>query len=63
MFHAGTTFTFADDKTTTTGGRVLAVTGMGDLLSNARKAAYEALPLISFNDNFYRKDIAESAAK
>lgn len=40
-----------------TGGRVLAVTGIGDDLAGARRAAYEALDGITFDGMQVRHDI------
>ena len=40
------------------GGRVLAVTGIGDDLAAARRAAYEAMATISFDGMQVRRDIA-----
>ena len=46
----------------TAGGRVLAVTGMGDDLAAARAAAYGAVSSISWPGMQYRTDIAADAA-
>jgi phosphoribosylamine--glycine ligase len=60
VFHAGTTR--RDGRVVTAGGRVLAVSALGDDLAAARRRAYEAASLISFEGMQYRKDIAEEAA-
>lgn len=41
----------------TSGGRVLAVTAVGDTIDIARKHAYQALKAVSFEGMFFRKDI------
>lgn len=56
LFHAGTTV--SDGSLKTSGGRVLAVTGMGADIDSARAAAYDALQQIEFEGITYRKDIA-----
>ena len=59
LFHAGTKI---DDAGTVTahGGRVLAVTGLGDDAGTARATAYAAVDSIDWPDGFYRRDIAAS---
>lgn len=59
VFHAGTAR--RDGRVVTAGGRVLAVSALGDDLAGARGRAYEAASLISFEGMQYRKDIAEEA--
>lgn len=59
VFHAGTKR--ADESIVTDGGRVLAVTGMGDSLQEARDRAYSAIEKISFDGGFYRRDIGYRA--
>ncbi len=49
----------ADGHWVTAGGRVLAVTGMGDDVAGARAAAYEAVSAISWPGMQYRTDIAD----
>ncbi|MDX9916891.1 MAG: phosphoribosylamine--glycine ligase [Gudongella sp.] len=55
LFHNGTKA--ENDALLTNGGRVLSVTAMGDFES-CRKDIYEAIGKISFNDMYFRKDIA-----
>lgn len=57
VFHAGTKL---DDRGrfVTNGGRVLAVTGFGDTLDEARRRAYEGAGLITFRGSVRRSDIA-----
>ena len=61
MFHAGTQL---EGKTlTTSGGRVLCVTALGDSLKMARTRAYEAVESIRFEGMQFRKDIGHRALK
>ncbi len=59
VFHAGTKL--ANNRVETDGGRVLAVTALGDDLAAAKARAYEAVKLISFAGMHYRTDIADKA--
>jgi phosphoribosylamine--glycine ligase len=59
VFHAGTALN-ADGQLVAVGGRVLAVTGLGDTATSARKTAYDAVKKIDWPDGFYRTDIAAS---
>jgi phosphoribosylamine--glycine ligase len=61
IFHAGTAID-GDGQFVTTGGRALAVTGVGETLSEARRRAYEAAALITFEGRVMRSDIALSVA-
>lgn len=56
-FHSGTAE--KDGKIVTNGGRVLGVTANGKDLKEARDRAYEAVSWVSFDQEFYRHDIAE----
>jgi phosphoribosylamine---glycine ligase len=58
-FHAGTTL--ADEKLTTTGGRVLCVVGLADSVRGAQSAAYETINRIEFDGMQYRRDIGYRA--
>jgi phosphoribosylamine--glycine ligase len=60
VFHAGTAR--QGDRLVTNGGRILAVTGLGPSVTDARTAAYEAVNRISFPGVRFRRDIAASAA-
>jgi len=60
VFHAGTTE--KDGVIHSSGGRVLAVTGMGSDLTEARAAAYFAISTITLHGSHYRSDIALNAA-
>jgi phosphoribosylamine--glycine ligase len=55
VFHAGTAD--ANGETVVSGGRVLAVTALGDSVRMAQKRAYEAVSAIRFNGMQYRRDI------
>ena len=59
VFHAGTKFD-ADGNVVTNGGRVLAVTAMGDNLKEARANAYKAVDLVDFDNKYYRHDIGKA---
>ncbi len=57
VFHAGTDRTESGEWVTA-GGRVLAVTALGDSIEHARGIAYEAIDHITFDGAQYRRDIA-----
>lgn len=59
-FHAGTRE--ESGQLQSTGGRVLAVTGIGPDLPTARSASYKALSQITLQGGHYRKDIALKAS-
>jgi phosphoribosylamine--glycine ligase len=59
VYHAGTAM--RDGELVTAGGRVLNVTALAPTLAEARTRAYEAVHLISFDDAFFRTDIAVRA--
>jgi phosphoribosylamine---glycine ligase len=59
VFHAGTVIT--DEQVVTSGGRVLAVTGLGDSVRMAQQNAYSAVNQIQFNGMQYRSDIGYRA--
>ena len=59
VFHAGTAM--RGDRLVTNGGRVLNVTAVGPSLEDARRSAYEACDLISFEGMRFRRDIAARA--
>lgn len=58
LFHAGTALD-GTGNLVNQGGRVMAVTGMGDDLQEALDHAYAALKDISWNKAYYRKDIGQ----
>ena len=55
VFHAGTAM--QDGQTVVSGGRVLAVTALGDSVRIAQNRAYEAVSRIHFDGMQYRRDI------
>lgn len=55
VFHAGARK--KEDRILTSGGRVLAVTGMGETMEEALKKSYRGVDSISFDGATYRKDI------
>jgi phosphoribosylamine--glycine ligase len=57
VFHAGTAE--KSGAVVTSGGRVLAVTALGDSLEAARSASQSAAELITFEGKFFRKDIGK----
>lgn len=59
VFHAGTAL--QGERLVTNGGRILAVTGLGASLAEARTVAYDAAELISFPGARLRRDIAAAA--
>jgi phosphoribosylamine--glycine ligase len=61
IFHAGTAID-ADGRFVTAGGRVLAVTGVGETLAEARRRAYDGAALITFEGRVMRNDIALAVA-
>lgn len=56
VFHAGTRRENGD--VVSSGGRVLAVTALGDTVATARDLAYAAVGRIEFEGCYYRRDIA-----
>ena len=60
IFHAGTTRD-QQGRFLTHGGRVLAVTAVGESLAQARERAYGAAARVSFDGCVMRHDIARSA--
>jgi phosphoribosylamine---glycine ligase len=56
IFHAGTKR--QDGKTVTSGGRVLAITALGESAARARERAYTAINQIHFDSCHFRRDIA-----
>ena len=59
VFHAGTAM--KNDHTVTSGGRVLCATALGKTAKEAQVKAYEAVAGISFDNMYFRKDIAHRA--
>jgi phosphoribosylamine---glycine ligase len=59
VFHAGTTG--PAEHPVTSGGRVLAVSGLGDTLAEALARAYAGVSRINFEGMHYRRDIGGTA--
>ena len=59
VFHAGTAL--RDDTLVTAGGRVVTVSATGTTFAEARRRAYEAAALITFEGKQYRSDIGLKA--
>jgi phosphoribosylamine--glycine ligase len=59
VFHAGTTT--QDGKVVTSGGRVLCVTALGDMVKRAQQRAYEVAEGIHFDGSQMRRDIGYRA--
>jgi phosphoribosylamine--glycine ligase len=55
VFHAGTKM--LDSKCVTNGGRVMAVSSLGNSLKNALEVSYQSINLIHFQGKVYRNDI------
>ena len=61
VFHAGTRE--KNGVLLTDGGRVLAVTALGNTIADAQKRAYQAMSKIHFEGMHYRKDIGHQAIR
>ncbi len=61
IFHAGTAV--KDGKLVVNGGRILAVTALGENLKDAVEKVYVNLPKIEIEKSFYRKDIGVRGLK
>jgi phosphoribosylamine---glycine ligase len=61
VFHSGTATN--DGKVVTNGGRVLAVTALGNSIPNAKLSAYTAIKQIRWEGAWCRKDISDKALK
>ena len=57
VFHAGTASDISTGSPKTNGGRVLAVTALGDTLEEARATALSNAAKISYQGKYYRRDI------
>lgn len=59
VFHAGTSM--QNEQVVTSGGRVLCVVALGDMVKMAQKRAYEIADTIHFNGSQMRRDIGHRA--
>lgn len=57
IFHAGTED--RNGELVTSGGRVLAITGLGKTLEEARETAYRGVEEVQFEGMYFRRDIGE----
>ena len=57
VFHAGTSVDIETGFIKTAGGRVLAISAMGNTIDEALKTAYKNAEIIDFEGKYYRKDI------
>ena len=55
VYHAGTTW--KENRVQTNGGRVLAITSLGDTMQEALAKSYAGIDKVSFEKMNYRKDI------
>lgn len=62
VFHAGTKLNPLGEIITN-GGRVLAVTGLGDSVEDALQNAYNVVSKIHWKDSYFRKDIGQDILK
>lgn len=61
VFHAGTKL--INNEMQTNGGRVMAITGLGNTLQDALLKAYQDADKISFDGKYFRKDIGKDLMK
>lgn len=61
VFHAATRR--VEHVTLSAGGRVLAVTALGNNIEEAKRRAYAAVDLIQFEGAYYRRDIGDKAIR
>jgi phosphoribosylamine---glycine ligase len=62
VFHAGTKMN-ASGEIISNGGRVLAVTGMGESIDDALRNSYQMISKIHWKDKYFRKDIGQDILK
>ena len=58
MFHAGTAIE-ENGNVITSGGRVIALTSMGDSLEEALQKSYKAAETLNFTNKYYRRDLGK----
>ncbi len=57
VFHAGTSVDIETGKIKTAGGRVLAISALGNTMEEALEKAYKNAEIIDFEGKYYRRDI------
>lgn len=57
VYHAGTAIDIDNNSVKTSGGRVIAVTALGEDMESALKTSYANVDLINFEGKYVRKDI------
>jgi phosphoribosylamine--glycine ligase len=62
IFHAGTKRN-ENNEIVTNGGRVLAIAAYGNDIKDAANHAFEQVAKVSFDDAYYRRDIAADLMK
>jgi len=62
LFHAGTTLNY-EGRFATSGGRVMAVTSLGDSIRQALDKSYAAIEGLKFENMHYRRDIGQDLIK
>ncbi|MFD2203261.1 phosphoribosylamine--glycine ligase [Shivajiella indica] len=62
VFHAGTK-SDSSGEIVTNGGRVIAITGIGESVEDALKNAYEVVSKIHWKNSYFRKDIGQDILK
>lgn len=61
LFHAGTSL--KNNQLVTNGGRVIAVSSLGDTLQDAIHKSYHSIQYIHFENKYFRKDIGQDILK
>lgn len=62
-FHAGTRQAEDDGRLLTSGGRVLAITSLGDTMQEALEGSYNNAKRVGFDNMYYRKDLGKDLEK
>jgi phosphoribosylamine--glycine ligase len=59
LFHAGTKYDTDKNQLVTSGGRVIAITSLGENFEEALQLSYQNVERVKFEGNYYRKDIGK----